>query len=143
MNEKPSSSLWDVVLAIIARLRSEFLLITTAYLLIVVGVAVFVPDVVTLLGRGLFYLIVVLALLAYIFARTLATYGRLRQQRDRYLRGLVDHCAHLQMTTIDIRAASPLSPPFPVIPAWSSWATPAPASPPWSTLSPSVWPVIG
>ena len=136
---QPPASLWDTIPAIVSRLRNEFLLVTIAYLLIAVAIGVFAPDVVTALGRGFFYLIVVLAFLAYVLVRVLATYERLRQQatqlppaqplpmpslptsapaepskerpspealRDRYLRELVDRCAHLTVTTIDIKAAT-------------------------------------
>jgi hypothetical protein len=76
----PPSSLWDAIPQIASRLTNEFLLVTVAYLLIAVAIGVFAPNVVTLLGRGFFILIVVLAFLAYLAVRGLTVYERLRQQ---------------------------------------------------------------
>jgi hypothetical protein len=137
---QPPSSLFDAIPDIASRLTNESLLVTVAYLLIVVAIGVFAPSVVTLLGRGFFILIVILAFVAYLAVRVLAVYERLRQQeevprpqetpqrpvgpsddeepedtprpvsdedlRDRYLRELVNRCARLKMTTIDINAIS-------------------------------------
>ena len=132
---QPPPSLWNAIPEIVKKLQNEFLLASIAYLLIVVAIGFFVPGVVDLLGRAFFYLIVVLAFLAYVLVRMLTTYERLRQPpptqpppasrsltpppleppkerlspealRDRYMRELVDLCAHLKMTTIDIKAAT-------------------------------------
>jgi len=133
MSKQPSTDLWSAIPAIARRLRDEFLLVSIAYLLIVVAIGVFAPHVIALLGRAFFYLIVVLAFLAYLAARTLTAYERLRPAdagseaveagaaaddtlpaepsptpevlRERYLRLLVDQCARLRMTTVDRQAA--------------------------------------
>jgi formylglycine-generating enzyme required for sulfatase activity len=128
---QPPPSLWSVIPEIVKKLQNEFLLVSIAYLLIAVAIGFFVPGVVDLLGRAFFYLIVVLGFVAYIFVRVLTAYERsppptqptLKPEpsptakppkerpssealRDRYLRELLDRCAHLQMTTIDIKAAT-------------------------------------
>jgi hypothetical protein len=130
---QPPPSLFNAIPEIVKKLQNEFLLVSIAYLLIAVAIGFFVPGVVDLLGRAFFYLIVVLGFVAYIVVRVLTTYERLRPPpptqpppkpeptptakpakerpssealRDRYLRELVDRCAHLQMTTIDIKAAT-------------------------------------
>lgn len=132
---QPPPRLWDAIPQIVEKLRNEFLLVTLGYFILVLAIGVFAPNVVTLLGREFFYLIVILAFLAYVFVRVLTTYERLRKPpptqplpasrpfapqlaepskerpspealRDRYLRELADRCAHLQMTTIDIKAAT-------------------------------------
>lgn len=76
----PPSSLWDAIPDIISRLRDEFLLVTVAYLLILVAIGLFAPNVVDLLGRFFFYLIVVLAFVAYVFGRVLPVYVELRER---------------------------------------------------------------
>jgi len=128
---QPPTSLWDAIPAIVGRLRNEFLLVSIAYLLIVFAIGHFAPGVVTTLGRGFFYLVVVLAFLSYIVARMLPTYERMRREgagqspktpfeaepheeppaegtlRDRYLDTLIVECCRARLVGLDPQAADP------------------------------------
>jgi formylglycine-generating enzyme required for sulfatase activity len=133
---QPPPSLWNAIPQIVERLRNEFLLLSIACLLIVIAIGVFAPNVVTLLGREFFYLIVVLAFLAYVLVRVLTTYERRRPPqptqptptprppapppaelprerppaealRDRYLDTLITECCRARLIGLDPQAADP------------------------------------
>jgi hypothetical protein len=76
----PPSSLWDATPRSASRLTNEFLLVTVVHWLIVVAIGCFAPNVVDDFGRPFFYLLVVLAFVAYVFGRGLTAYAQLRQQ---------------------------------------------------------------
>jgi hypothetical protein len=74
----PPAKLWDALPQIIDKLTNEFLLVTLGILILVVAIGVFASGVVESLGRAFFYLIVVLAWLAYLIVRVLDTWVKLR-----------------------------------------------------------------
>lgn len=74
----PPAKLWDALPQIIDRLKNEFLLVTLGILILVVAIGLFASGVVESLGRAFFYLIVVLAWLAYLIGRVLDTWIKFR-----------------------------------------------------------------
>lgn len=74
----PPDKLWEALPQIVNKLSNEFLLVTLGILILVIAIGAFVPDVVESLGRGFFYLIVVLAWLAYLSVRVLDAWVKLR-----------------------------------------------------------------
>ncbi len=131
----PLPKLWDTLNQIVGKLGNEFLLVTLGIVILLIVMGVLSPGVVPSLGGAFFYLIVVLAFLAYVIVRILDTWVKLRPPplapvtpgptpperptpprplpppdvlRDRYLHYLVDCCAHIPMSTIDLKAAAQL-----------------------------------
>jgi hypothetical protein len=74
----PPARFWDALPQIIGKLTNEFLLVTLGILILVVAIGVFAPGVVESLGRAFFYLLVVLAWLAYLIVRALDAWLKLR-----------------------------------------------------------------
>lgn len=70
-NPGPPPKFWDALPQIIDKLRNEFLLVTLGILIMVVVIGLFAPGVVDSLGRAFFYLLVILAWLAYVGLRVL------------------------------------------------------------------------
>ena len=63
----PPPQIWDALPEIIGKLTNEYLLVTLGYFILVIAIGVYAPGVVDSLGRGFFYLVVVLMyLLAYV-----------------------------------------------------------------------------
>ncbi len=82
MSQNPSPTpdkLWDVLPQIVGRLRNEFLLFTFGFIILVIAVGAFAPGIVTLLGRELFYLLVVLAFIAYVSLRVMDVWSKSKQ----------------------------------------------------------------
>ena len=77
----PQPKFWDVLPQIIGKLKNEFLLVTLGIFILVIAIGVFAPGVVDSLGRGFFYLLVVLAWLAYLIVRVLEAWLKVRQTR--------------------------------------------------------------
>jgi len=75
----PPPKFWDALPQIIGKLGNEYLLVTLGILILVVAIGVFAPGVVDELGAPFFYLLVVLAWLAYIIGRTLDAWLKLRE----------------------------------------------------------------
>lgn len=74
----PPPKFWDALPQIIGKLTNEYLLVTLGILILVVAIGAFAPGVVESLGRGFFYLLVVLAWLAYLIVRALDLWVKLR-----------------------------------------------------------------
>jgi hypothetical protein len=74
----PPSKFWDTLPQIIGKLKNEFLLVTLGILILVVAIGVFASGVVEDLGRAFFYLLVVLAWLAYLIGRVLDAWTKHR-----------------------------------------------------------------
>jgi hypothetical protein len=74
----PPDKLWDAIPQIIGKVGNEFLLITLGVLILVIAIGAFAPGVVETLGQAFFYLLVVLAWLAFIIVRALDTWVKLR-----------------------------------------------------------------
>ena len=68
---QPPPKFWDALPQIVGKLKNEFLLVTLGILVLVIAIGVFAPDVIDRLGRAFFYLLVVLAWLAYLVGRVL------------------------------------------------------------------------
>ncbi len=75
----PPPKFWDALPQIIAKLGNEYLLVTLGILILVVAIGVFAPGVVDELGAPFFYLLVVLAWLAYMIGRALDAWLKLRE----------------------------------------------------------------
>lgn len=78
----PPDKLWDALPQIIGKLTNEFLLVTLGILILVVAIGIFASGVVESLGRAFFYLLVVLAWLAYLIVRVLDTWVKLRMSSE-------------------------------------------------------------
>lgn len=79
MSKNPSpvpEKFWEALPDIIGKLKNEFLLFTLGYFLLVIAVGVLAPDVIVLLGRGLFYMLIALAFLAYVGLRVWDTWDK-------------------------------------------------------------------
>ena len=68
---QPPPEFWEALPQIIGKLKNEFLLVTLGILVLVIAIGVFAPSVVDSLGAAFFYLLVVLAWLAYLVGRVL------------------------------------------------------------------------
>jgi hypothetical protein len=77
-NPGPPPKFWDALPQIIDKLRNEFLLVTLGILIMVVVIGLFAPGVVDSLGRAFFYLLVILAWLAYVGLRVLDVWAARR-----------------------------------------------------------------
>jgi formylglycine-generating enzyme required for sulfatase activity len=131
----PPPRFWDTLSQIVGKLKNEFLLVTLGILILVVAIGAFAPGVVESLGRAFFYLLVVLAWLAYLIVRVLEAWVRLKtappvqpapsvpaptppaprspeRERapddlyERYLRHLLLVSNQLRLTAIDRKAAT-------------------------------------
>ena len=137
MSTDPSpvpQKVWEALPDIIGRLKNEFLLFTLGYFILVIAVGVFAPGVIDLLGRALFYLLVVLAFLAYVGLRVWDTWikagkkkadpprnsdvtprredsrreeSRREESRRDYLNALIADCNRLRLSGIDPTASDP------------------------------------
>jgi hypothetical protein len=74
----PPPKFWDTLPQIVGKLSNEFLLVTLGILILVVAIGRLAPNVVKDLGAAFFYLLVVLAWLAYLFVRVLDVWVKLR-----------------------------------------------------------------
>lgn len=79
MNEQTPPDPLEYLPDIVSRLKDEFLLASVGYLLLVLAIGIFAPDVVALFGRRFFILIVVLAFVAYLVVRVLRVWQRLKE----------------------------------------------------------------
>ncbi len=78
---QPEATFWDTLPQIVGKLKNEFLLVTLGIFILVIATGLFAPGIVDSLGRGFFYLLVVLAWLAYIIGRVLTAWLKVRQAK--------------------------------------------------------------
>ena len=101
----PPPKFWDALPQIIGKLTNEFLLVTLGIFILVIAIGAFAPGVVDSLGRSFFYLLVVLAWLAYLIVRALDVWVKLRE--------LAPHAAPADAPQLTPPAAQPKPHPAP------------------------------